>query len=78
MTEAEIIDLLKQGTKIRTVANMSGICKTYIERIKAREKIKVKVPRGKDESKFFINGAGKKDYKSKYKQFRDDSEYFGF
>lgn len=78
MTEAAIIDLLKQGTKIQTVANMADRSRSYVYNIKKAAKIKVKVPRGKCESKFFINGAGKKDYKSKYKQFRDDSEYFGF
>jgi hypothetical protein len=78
MTETEIITRLRSGEKIQTVANECGLCRSKVQKIKKAVGIKVKVPRGKDKSKMFVNSKGKLDYKSKYKQFRDSSEFIGF
>ncbi len=66
--EFEIVKLLCRGKKIKDVAGQCKLPYNRVLKIKQEAGIKVSVPRGKDESKMFVNGKGKLDYKSKYRK----------
>ena len=65
MKEFEVVKLLCRGKKIKDIVSASKLPYNRILKIKKEAKIKVKVPRGKDPDKMFINTRGKLVYKTK-------------
>ena len=78
MREFEVVKLLCEGKKIRDVAAESGISEWKVFQIKKQANIKVKVLRGKDYSKMFMNSRNKLMYKTKSSLFKDSSDFLGF
>ena len=78
MREFEVVKLLCEGKKIRDVAAESGLSEWKVFKIKKQANIKVKVLRGKDYSKMFMNSRNKLMYKTKSSLFKDSSDFLGF
>jgi DNA-binding NarL/FixJ family response regulator len=78
MREFEVVKLLCEGKKIRDVAAESGLSEWKVFQIKKQANIKVKVLRGKDYSKMFMNSRNKLMYKTKSSLFKDSSDFLGF
>ena len=78
MREFEVVKLLREGKKIRDVAAESGLSEWKVFQIKKQANIKVKVLRGKDYSKMFMNSRNKLMYKTKSSLFKDSSDFLGF